>query len=175
MTRVTAQGLRSRMQHNDKPNDDVPEDVSDAKGFYCKFLKIVPDSKVMSIHYSHGSRIKSKLQCSYMIYPGFAISNQNDFEKIVSDLEKLKGKIEVSELILNFGCNDADRISKKFTFPSDLDFDEISKLVGNGREYSETEELDVTDPLGLFENMDKETYNKIAMKFRNYFKTKGNL
>ena len=155
-----------RNEHYTGPAPDyTPDDVKNARNYNAKYVKLDPEATTLYIYDSHGSRMKNKIhKGSYLIYPGYSLSNNLHFNKILSDINKVKEKLNISEIMVIFGSNDVHDAAQDFLIPKDLNFE--PSILTKGRN---VENFDVSDPLNLFSNMENDTFKHLSSKFEKYF------
>ena len=142
-----------------------PTDIDTSPDFWAKFMHINPESKTLYVTDSHGVRLRGDMTDSYVMYPGFKLSDDNQFKKIVSDVQKIKVNLDISNVVIIFGTNDADQAARKFIFPEEINFENVYKIVTEG---SSASNFNVSDPLQLFTNMDSKIYEPLSGIFKNY-------
>ena len=107
--------------------------------------------------------------CSFLIYPGKALSKPEHFEQISEDINYIlkNENLNINKLVFSFGGNDVEWFRLKVK-NDDLKF--ISSHIVKGDEYHDCTNVNPSDPLNLLHGSQNNILSSVSSAFDPFFK-----
>ena len=113
---------------------------------------------------------------SYCCFPGATLSRTKDFVKIKHDVLLLKNYgYTFKNVIVNFGSNDADMVSKTLSLSNTENYSQLTRTIVNGLSVNDEDNdswnhVSTFDPLNIDHLYDAELVKQIDCAFQPFFR-----